>query len=247
MPNPPRPAIDDRFWFAISAKLALRLLSTRTEAAKQIQTFTGWLWTVYSAGALIGISLAQARFPLIVTILIALPSLLLILAYWQAMWAQMPIPLSFDPRSPDLIRDAYLAGTKQALKRLQNAISLSLAAGVSVAVALFLAATVDRISATPTAFDVNATYLALEKQVVVTGDFAPDTKIAFTVTPILEDGSHGQSNAFEQVSGSSGRLNMNVPLDSPTKLSGFEVSASWLAEDGLKRLLSRVIKIPATN
>jgi hypothetical protein len=133
------PAIDDAYWFAYSKEIVERALASRNEQAAKFQNLIAWLWAIYTAGAAVGLNLGKANYSIWITVLIALPSLILIVAYWFAVQAQAPVDTEFDPRSPTEIKDAYVQAVIQKKKQLRWAQGWSIAGGVFVAIALGVA------------------------------------------------------------------------------------------------------------
>ena len=77
----PKPQADDQMWFDISKELVQKSVSSIEDSAAKLGTFVSWLFTIYAAGATIGVALAKGSYPAWVTGLIASPSVVLILAY----------------------------------------------------------------------------------------------------------------------------------------------------------------------
>src|SRR5437762_13700390 len=100
-----QPVVDDAYWFAYSKELVEKAITSRNEQAARFQSLVGWLWGIYTASAALGLTLGKANLPTCVKVVIALPSLFLIFAYWMAVEAQTPADVEFDPRSPTQIRD----------------------------------------------------------------------------------------------------------------------------------------------
>jgi len=131
------PAIDDAYWFAYSKEIIEKSLGSRNDQAAKLQNLIAWLWGIYTASAAVGLSLGKANYSILTTVLIAFPSLILILAYWSAVDAQSPVDVEFDPRSPTEIKQAYIHAVDQKKKQLTRARRWSIAAGLFVAIALF--------------------------------------------------------------------------------------------------------------
>ncbi len=138
-PEPVHPALDDAYWFAYSKELVEKAITSRNEQAARLQNLVVWFWGIYTAGAAVGLTLGKANFGLIQTAVIALPSFLLILAYWFAVRAQTPIDVEFESQSPTKIIEAYKLSVNEKKKLLRTANILSLVAGLFVAIALAVA------------------------------------------------------------------------------------------------------------
>src|ERR1044071_644190 len=124
------PAIDDAYWFAYSKEIIEKSVGTLNDQAAKLQNLIGWLWGIYTASAAVGLTLAKASYPVLPTVLIASPSLILVFAYWSAVDAQRGVDVEFDPRSPTEIKQAYLYTVGQKKKRFTKARCWSIAAGI---------------------------------------------------------------------------------------------------------------------
>lgn len=102
-----RPKLDDGFWFSLSEDLVTKSLTRHEEAAAKFQNMVLWLWGIYTTYAALGTALAGKALPTWAILVIASPSAALIAVYWGAVWVQAPVPVEFDPRSPDMIRGAF--------------------------------------------------------------------------------------------------------------------------------------------
>ncbi len=137
-PEPVHP-IDDAYWFAYSKELVERAITSRNEQAARLQNMVVWFWGIYTASAAVGLTLGKANFGVIKTVVIALPSLLLIVAYGFAVRAQTPIDVQFESQSATKITDAYRESVKRKKALLGLAHLLSFIAGLFVGVALLVA------------------------------------------------------------------------------------------------------------
>jgi hypothetical protein len=137
--EPVRPALDDAYWFAQSKQMVERAISSRNEQAGKFATWLGWLWTIYTAGTTVGLTLGKTKYSFGATLLIASPSLILIIAYWQAVQAQTPTHTDFDLRSPTEIQEAYNRSVKQKEELLKLARRWSFAAAFAIGIAMVAA------------------------------------------------------------------------------------------------------------
>lgn len=137
----PEPKVDHQFWFDFSAKLVGSAIERRDEAAGRLQSLIVWLWTIYTATAAAGFALTERELPTGLAVLVAAPSVLLVLAYFATVWARNPVLREFDPRVPEDI-EARLYSTTVRRKQWRLGIALSLAglAAAGVACALVAAA-----------------------------------------------------------------------------------------------------------
>jgi hypothetical protein len=140
--SPPVPQVDDGYWFGYSKNLIDNALKLRDDTADKLQTFVGWLWTLYTTTALIGINFAKLSMDFWSTVLICSPVGTLILVYWLTVWVRMPALMEFDPRSPDEIQSAYEHNLVEKQKRLTWTLAIVGFAAALVVIGLVRSATI---------------------------------------------------------------------------------------------------------
>jgi hypothetical protein len=232
-----RPKVDDRFWFELSKKMVQSSPTSRNEAAAKLQTMIVWLWGIYTASATVGIALSKTSYPLSVILLIASPSVILIIAYWVAVWVQMPIRAQFDPRIPSDIRDSHNKGVQVKSWRLNCAIGLSFIAAIMVSLALIATSLSKQV--TPPNF--KATHHTKEGRnlIAFSGHFPADTHVALRISPTPPAIGPLKSKELFYTVSQSGDLQLNIELDFAVKQ--YEVRAEWKERDGLGHSLKRII------
>lgn len=133
--------VDDLFWLRRAGDLVTGGATLRADAARQLMSALAWLWTVYTGAALLGGVAARTHLPPSRSWLLALPSFLIVIAYAAAVLAYMPLTVSFDPRDPDDVREAYSTAVSRGLRRLQLALALAGLAAVSIGLAIVVVTT----------------------------------------------------------------------------------------------------------
>ena len=131
--------VGDRFWLAYAQEAVRGAVKAPEQRAVQLAGTIAWFWTVYSAAAILAVALGGDRFSTVVSWLIALPSLALIFAYWQAVRVGRPLTFTFDPRVPDEIASAFEVAAKSKQSALRAAERWTTLAGLLVAAALITA------------------------------------------------------------------------------------------------------------
>lgn len=131
--------VGDRFWLAYAQEAVRGAVRAPEQRAVQLTGTIAWFWTVYSAAGILAVALGGYRFERPVALLIALPSLVLIAAYWQAVKVGRPLTFRFDPRIPSEIADAFGQAAAAKQSALRAAEILTAIAGGLVAVALVTA------------------------------------------------------------------------------------------------------------
>ena len=237
MKDTEKPIVDDQFWFELSKEIVKNAPDKQNEAGAKLQTLIVWLWGIYTAGATVGISLSKTSYSLPTILLIASPSIVLIVAYWVAVWVQMPINAKFDPRIPKDIMRAYLKGVKTKSWRLAIALSLSLIAASLVSSAL-IAASLSKQATSP---NFKAYHYVRDDYdiIALSGRFPADTKINLRIASFPPSGSPIISKELPYITSTSGELQESIELKSTAKK--YEVAVEWKEEDGLVRCLKRTI------
>ncbi len=128
--------VDDYYWLRRAGELITANSNLRSDAAKQLMVALSWLWSVYTGAAILGAHLKHLETGSAVAILIAAPSLVIVVAYAAAVYAYMPLVVEFDPRDPAEVRTAYTDGVERGWRRLRFALALAAVAGVSIAAAI---------------------------------------------------------------------------------------------------------------
>ena len=132
----PTPQVNDGYWFSYSKILIDGALKSRDDAADKLQTFVGWLWTVYTAGAVVGAALGKLSVSATQNVFIGLPIVFLIIAYLSCIRVRIPVITGFDPRIPDSIAAAYKHNLLLKQQRLLSALFFTAASGLLVAIAI---------------------------------------------------------------------------------------------------------------
>jgi hypothetical protein len=180
-----KPKIDDAYWFNYSENLVNQHQQERNEAAGKLQNLILWLWGIYTTFASVGFTLSGKDLSTGTKILIASASAALVGVYWLTVWAQMPICLEFDPRSPTEIKEAYEKSVRSKANRLNITIFASLIASIMVTTALIVASTtVIGIYSVPT---FNAVMLPIDSSktsVAVNAKISEASKVILIVEPV---------------------------------------------------------------
>lgn len=133
------PKIDDQYWFEFSKTLLDSAVSRREKAADTLQKLVVWLWGIYTASATVGFSLSGKELDAMATALVAAASVALILVYWGTVWIQIPELVSFDPRSPTEIKEAFNGIVRNRNRKLVATLIGSIIAAILVSIALMVA------------------------------------------------------------------------------------------------------------
>jgi hypothetical protein len=243
-PPPTVPQINDAYWFGYSKTLVDGALKSRDDAADKLQSYVGWLWTIYTAGAIVGINLGKLSLDLWPALLIASPVVALVAVYWMTIWVRTPALTKFDPRMPQDIERAYNHNLKKKQRRLVLTLIAAALSAVQVAAVLVYASTV---STPPTAPSLQTVIHVQEGQKVlfVTGTVGDAKSVTLTLyeysnkargRPIWSAAVASDKGAF-----SSAPIILNASTPAQLVVEPFGVSSTG----DLTTTLSKVVNVAA--
>lgn len=229
--------VGDRFWLATAQEAVKGAIKAPEDRAAQLTTAIGWFWTVYSSAGLLAIALAGDRLGVWHALLIAVPSLVLIVAYSVAGSVGRPLLFDFDPRVPAEIAQAHgeaALAKRRALKRAERWALLgavAVVAGLAGAIGL-----VPRAQGTSLAARINP---ADRQQVLVLAEVPANAVVTFNAV-VAAAGGASSSAAVLQRSDDSGTARAMLPLPAAGTV---RVTASWTSTpDGIERTMSVTLK-----
>jgi hypothetical protein len=232
-----KPMIDDKFWFEYSKNKVTGAMQVRIDAAAKLQTLIIWLWGIYTASASVGIALSKTSYSLPVILFIALPSPILIAAYWLAIWAQIPVTLEVKDVVPKTIKDAYERELGVKNNRINKALLLSFTAALLVSVALIMSSVSKQTN--PPNFQAYLHTKNSNSMMAVSGSFPADTTVIVRIAPINKPTAPIESEEFPYVTTKSGELQQSIKLKSAG--DKYDVTVEWKDEEGLTRSLKRTV------
>jgi hypothetical protein len=220
--------VDDQYWLDYAKTITDSATTSRDQAASRLTSALGWLWTIYTGAATVGVALGKTDFPLYIALLIAAPVPLILVGYWLSMWASSPVLLRFDPQVPADMRAVYARIVQTKDRRLVLALSVSLLASVTAASSIVVASV-----STPTPSTTLRAKYQLESGdtavIEIAGVFAGQNSVVIRVLGFADS----------KMSGESGRYLVTLPLSQDGRLQrsvspGFKASfylvvAEWSA------------------
>lgn len=241
------PEIDDAYWFNYSKTIVDGALKSRDDAADKLQTFVGWLWTVYTAGTAIGFSLGKLSLELGPALLVSSPVVALVIVYWMTVWVRVPVLRTFDPQIPSRIALVYAENVKEKQKRLKLTLVAAAGAALLVACALFFASTVPSASSAPSL----QTVIHAErdpKQLFVTGNLGNTAKVAVTVYAATQNKERGEILASETTTADKGFFRSGpISLSRSAPAQVFIEATATLNSGGTSIVASKSLDIAACN
>lgn len=211
----------------------------RNDAGDKLQATIGWFWTAYTAAAVVGFAVTDKDYPAWAVILMAVPVLPLLVAYWLAGYVRVPIEVGFDPRAPLKIEAAFYQTVKAKKERLRLAVILSLVAGTTVALAILVAAFAADTKQEAGSFEASLSTNP-RRAVVVGGTFAEGTKVVISITP--KGGSATAASPY--VVSHSGELHRSFAVPAAEE---YAVTAIWDEEKVGTRSLTKTVKSAAAE
>ena len=232
--------VGDRFWLAYAQDIVRGAITAPERRAEQLAAAIAWFWTIYSAAALVALTTGAARLPSAAPWLLALPSAILILAYWLAARVRRPMPIDFDQRIPEQIAQVHAAVALQKRASLRNAEAAAGVAAACVVVAL-LAAMLG--TATPRA-ELSALVDPLDRQrLTVLAQVSKNALVVFSAQPASAPASAVGPAASAIASSLLKRADADGVVQATFATAGplpQRVSAAW-TDDKVERTASVVV------
>lgn len=237
-----QPQINDAYWFAFSKTLVDGALKSRDDAADKLQGFVGWLWTIYTAGAVIGINLGKLSLGFWPSILIGSPVVALIGVYWMTIWVRTPEVTAFDARVPKQIEHAYEHNLKKKQQKLRCTLVCTALAGALTASAIAYASVESSAAQTPR-LNVQITDEPESRTIFVSGN-APDALNVVLSVYGYEGKQRGALLSRENLPTDKGQFRA-VPLQVSGSMpkTVFVEATAELKESGGKMILSREVNL----
>jgi hypothetical protein len=234
------PAIDDQYWLERAKKILDETATTRKESTAKLQTFILWLWGAYTGLSILGTNVSGRVYPLWALLLIVSPSVLLIITYWIAVFADSPVVTTFDPKEPDAIRAEYNRSVRVRQTRLTWALLMSLVSALFLTGAI-VAASLFKQPLPAYAVDIiRKNELSAEHSIIVAR--APhSTTLRFLVRAIKKDGSTQDLPEMSLQSPTSGEVSYAVVLTPDAE--AYQVQMEWVDAEGLKHAITRKGKL----
>lgn len=212
---------DEEFWFERAADLVIGSHERQTKAADRITSALAWFWTAYTAAALISVGLAEPRVEPVPGSIVAIPAILLFVAYGAATFAALPIRLVYDCRKPRQIKEAHDRVFEIRHNRLRVTYVLAAIAALSVAIVVGMV-----VSATDQPADSIAMARSGDGTAVTVGGHLPGaTKAEITATPA--DPKAGLPVVRKVVTLDGNDLDATVEVDADAT---YQVAVAWTAD-----------------
>lgn len=241
------PKIDDQFWFDRSEEMIKSAVGRLNSWADKIKDYVVWAFTIYTGSIIFTVEYKKINEGWILVILVV-PYVFLFGVYWYTQAFQQPKDVSFDPRSPTQIRDAYLKGYEEKSKKTSLITALSFLSLISVALALITAfilknAQREEAPAEPYLSGI-IERTGEEKKLLVSGFFPPDTVLAVSLQQQHYDSLIKRrvysDSTYSLLNSRSGHLQQTLPLSAKTQV--VVCTVQW-AGDPYKRSLQRMFKV----
>src|SRR5262249_48968438 len=117
-------------------------------------------------------------------LVIASASAALIAVYWATVWVQAPVPVEFDPRSPDMIRNAFGQILDERQHRLLVTIIGSIIAAFLVAIAVVLVSAIKEQKAVAPSLSAEIVSSNANREVAIVATVDAKTEVKLQVKPV---------------------------------------------------------------
>jgi len=226
-----------QFWKKFSRDAISQSISNVEDSGAKIQTGIGLIWTIYTTAAVVGTSIFKPGFPWYINLLIGLPILLIMIAYFFTTKVQVHSVERVDPHNIDFLINSFEKVMLQKKRLLDMALYLMLATTIVIGIAVGFMATFQ--SSKPQTMQVSEVVINDQKTIGVSGYFSPNAKLDLIIEYVNETKTDIVKINNLTVP-SSGNINSSITLiDKPTTYS---VTAKWTGDDGLIHSLQKLIK-----
>jgi hypothetical protein len=215
--------VNDRYWLGRARGMLDQAIRGRDDAAARLAAGVGWLWTVYTGAALVGVALRPQPLPAWAVGVLVAPALLLVASYGLAVWAMLPVEVTFDPRVVQQIQQAHVhaSGVKQ--RRLWWAGAAAGLGALAVVAAVVVTATVRAGPPGPSLAAVVDRQSAGQAVVLVTARVTPGAAVTVTVTTTQPGGAGRVARLL--VADPAGQVHAELPVAPGGR--GYRVEAAW--------------------
>jgi hypothetical protein len=214
--------VNDRYWLGRARGMLDQSIRGRDEAAARLSSGVGWLWTVYTGAALVGVVVRNQPLPGWVVGVLVAPALLLVAAYALATWAGLPVEVAFDPRVVEEVRDVHVWASREKQRRLRLAGVAAGLGAMAVLAAVVATATVRTGPAGPSLAATVDRQADGRRVVLVASRVPPGTPVRVTAT--AGQGAAGPV-ARLLIADSAGEIHATIPVGSAGR--GWRVQAAW--------------------
>jgi hypothetical protein len=228
--------VGDRFWLAYAQEAVRGAVKAPEQRAVQLASAIAWFWTVYSAAGILAVALGGDRFGQLVSLLIALPSLALIIAYWQTVRVGRPLTFKFDPRVPSDISSAFEQAALAKQSALRAAEICTTIAGLLVAIALVTALLQSPAGAPSLAARFDP---ADKTRLLIVASISKGTPVTFVARAASAPAGVASSASTLEKATSDGRVHASLRVAAPGAQS---VTAAW-SDDATKTHLSMSVDV----
>jgi len=227
--------VGDRFWLAYAQEIVRGAVQAPEKRAEQLAGAIAWFWTLYSAAALVVLTVGGTQLPAPAAALVAAPSALLVFAYWMASRVRRPVLLDFDPRIPSEIEAVHAKAAAEKRRALAWAERLTALAACSVVAALVVALLV---KPPPTAALSVQADPADSRQLLVSAVTAKNAVVRLTAEAASAPARTASSVTVLERADAAGVLRTRLRAEG---LAPYRVTASW-QEEGLQHSLALEVK-----
>ncbi|MDN5202517.1 hypothetical protein QQ008_14110 [Fulvivirgaceae bacterium BMA10] len=135
--------VNDQYWLNRSKSVLDGSLDKIDKASEKLEALIRWAFPIFTASSIFSIEYNEISVGW--TFLLASPYLLLLLSYWLILQVKAPVPTSYDPRIPHIIKKSYQDASGVKGRRLKRATISTLATIVVLSLALYSSFVIKRL------------------------------------------------------------------------------------------------------
>jgi hypothetical protein len=236
--TPAPPISEEQFWDNYSRDSITNSITKIEESGAKIQTAVSWFWTIYTASAVVGTSIFKPSFPWYINLLIALPILFMMIAYYFAVRVQVPVVVFYDDNILQSVKLSHLK-TMIAKKQEKNRALISL---LITSLSIFFAIVLSFSYQPGKTIGIQTSQIVSNNSTIValTGHFLPSKQIFIKIESLKDPNNPVVKKFVTDSSSSAGDLIISIPVDEV--LTTYNVITEWQGDDGLTHSLKKIIK-----
>lgn len=218
--------VGDAFWLEFAKDAVKGAVKGPEQRAVQLTATIAWFWSVYSSAGILAIAFGAERIGTVASVLVAVPSLVLVLAYWKASAVGRPYLTGIDPRVPAEISAAFVAAAAEKKSALWWAEFWTTVAAAFVAIGTISAAWMLSSDADP---NLSGRFAPSDARQLMVAAVVPRHSMAtFTAVPAAPASGASATGISSYVrAGDDGSVGTTLHTTAPGQQ---RVSVSWLDE-----------------
>jgi hypothetical protein len=227
--------INDFFWLKFAKDHVTNAISSRDDAAKNLDIYLKFIWPIYTGFFALGTAFSAIPGTVLIKIFMSLPIIIIPWASFQCIQVQLPAFVQFHPSEPEsIINDLYKKTIAQKTRDLKAARIWVIIAALSISLSIFLYRISDIHSSD---YSIRATAFPLCKQLKIEGCLPENQDLSISVIGLDSSGKPVLCSETQKInSGLTGKV--NLVLNNCGIYKDPQVFCTWIDKNKKKQALS---------